>query len=99
VAQGTEGGGHVGEMGTFVLVPMLVRAVAPVPVLAVRGIADGTSRAAALMLCAEGVPLGTRFLATDESPLTESYKQAICRSDGHNTLLTVGVQLILPGSG
>lgn len=82
VAQGTEGGGHVGEMGTFVLVPMVVRAVAPVPVLAAGGIADGASLAAALMLGAEGVLLGTRFLATDESPLPEGYKQAICRSDG-----------------
>jgi NAD(P)H-dependent flavin oxidoreductase YrpB (nitropropane dioxygenase family) len=88
VAQGTEGGGHVGEMGTFVLVPMVVRAVAPVPVLAAGGIADGAGLAAALMLGAEGVLLGTRFLATNESPLPEGYKQAICRSDGHDTLLT-----------
>jgi len=88
VAQGTEGGGHVGQMGTLVLVPQVVRAVAPLPVLAAGGIADGAGLAAALMLGAEGVLLGTRFLATSESPLPESYKQAICRSDGHDTLLT-----------
>src|SRR5258708_3894969 len=88
VAQGTEGGGHVGEMGTFVLVPMVVRAVAPLPVLAAGGIADGAGLAAASMLGAEGVLLGTRFLATEKSPLPETYKQAICRSDGHDTLLT-----------
>jgi NAD(P)H-dependent flavin oxidoreductase YrpB (nitropropane dioxygenase family) len=88
VAQGTEGGGHVGLMGTLVLVPQVVRAVAPLPVLAAGGIADGAGLAAALMLGAEGVLLGTRFLATSESPLPESYKQAICRSDGHDTLLT-----------
>lgn len=88
VAQGTEGGGHVGLMGTMVLVPQVVRAVAPLPVLAAGGIADGAGLAAALMLGAEGVLLGTRFLATPEAPLPDSYKQAICRSDGHDTLLT-----------
>jgi NAD(P)H-dependent flavin oxidoreductase YrpB (nitropropane dioxygenase family) len=88
VAQGTEGGGHVGLMGTVVLVPQVVRAVAPLPVLAAGGIADGAGLAAALMLGAEGVLLGTRFLATTESPLPESYKRAICSSDGHDTLLT-----------
>lgn len=88
VAQGTEGGGHVGVIGTFVLVRQVVRAVAPLPVLAAGGIADGAGLAAALMLGAEGVLLGTRFLVTPESPLPETYKQAICQSDGHNTLLT-----------
>jgi NAD(P)H-dependent flavin oxidoreductase YrpB (nitropropane dioxygenase family) len=88
VAQGTEGGGHVGLMASIVLVPQVVRAVAPIPVLAAGGIADGAGFAAALMLGAEGVLLGTRFLATPEAPLPESYKQAICRSDGHDTLLT-----------
>jgi NAD(P)H-dependent flavin oxidoreductase YrpB (nitropropane dioxygenase family) len=88
VAQGTEGGGHVWLIGTMVLVPQVVRAVAPLPVLAAGGIADGAGLAAALMLGAEGVLLGTRFLATPEAPLPDSYKQAICRSDGHDTLLT-----------
>jgi NAD(P)H-dependent flavin oxidoreductase YrpB (nitropropane dioxygenase family) len=88
VAQGTEGGGHVGLMGTVTLVPQLVRAVAPLPVLAAGGIADGAGLAAALMLGAEGVLLGTRFLATPEAPLPDEYKEAICRSDGHDTLLT-----------
>jgi len=88
VAQGTEGGGHVWLMGTMVLVPQVVRAVAPVPVLAAGGIADGAGLAAALMLGAEGVLLGTRFLATPEAPLPPAYKDAICQSDGHDTLLT-----------
>jgi NAD(P)H-dependent flavin oxidoreductase YrpB (nitropropane dioxygenase family) len=88
VAQGSEGGGHVGLIGAMVLVPQVVRAVAPLPVLAAGGIADGAGLAAALMLGAEGVLLGTRFLATPEAPLPDSYKQAICRSDGHDTLLT-----------
>jgi NAD(P)H-dependent flavin oxidoreductase YrpB (nitropropane dioxygenase family) len=88
VAQGTEGGGHVGLMGTMVLVPQVVRAVAPIPVLAAGGIADGAGLAAALMLGAEGVLLGTRFLATPEAPLPSSYKDAIVASDGHDTLLS-----------
>ncbi len=88
VAQGTEGGGHVGVMGTFVLLPQVVRAVAPIPVLAAGGIADGAGLAAALMLGAEGALLGTRFLATPEAPLPDAFKESICRSDGHDTLLT-----------
>lgn len=88
VAQGTEGGGHVGWMASMALVPMVVEAVAPIPVLAAGGIADGRGLAAALALGAEGVLLGTRFLATVESPLHPNFKQAIVRSDGHDTTLT-----------
>jgi NAD(P)H-dependent flavin oxidoreductase YrpB (nitropropane dioxygenase family) len=88
VAQGTEGGGHVGWMGTMALVPMVVRAVAPIPVLAAGGVADGAGLAAALSLGAEGVLLGTRFLATPESPVPEGFKRTILESDGHDTLLT-----------
>jgi NAD(P)H-dependent flavin oxidoreductase YrpB (nitropropane dioxygenase family) len=88
VAQGTEGGGHIGLMGTMPLVPMVVSAVAPIPVLAAGGVADGRGLAAALALGAEGVLLGTRFLATDESPIAKGFKQAILDSDGHDTLVT-----------
>jgi NAD(P)H-dependent flavin oxidoreductase YrpB (nitropropane dioxygenase family) len=88
VAQGTEGGGHVGLMGTMPLVPMVVSAVAPIPVLAAGGVADGRGLAAALALGADGVLLGTRFLATDESPIAKGFKQAILESDGHDTLVT-----------
>jgi NAD(P)H-dependent flavin oxidoreductase YrpB (nitropropane dioxygenase family) len=88
VAQGTEGGGHVGWMASMALVPMVVQAVAPRPVLAAGGIADGRGLAAALSLGAAGVLVGTRFLATDESPLHANLKQAIVRSDGHDTVLT-----------
>ena len=88
VAQGSDGGGHIGVMGTLPLVRMVVRAVAPVPVLAAGGIADGAGLAAALMLGAEGVLLGTRFEATLESPLPAAYRQAICESDGHDTFVT-----------
>jgi NAD(P)H-dependent flavin oxidoreductase YrpB (nitropropane dioxygenase family) len=88
VAQGTEGGGHIGLVSTLVLVPQVARAVAPVPVLAAGGLADGAGLAAALMLGAEGVLLGTRFLATTEAPLTDEYKQALVASDGHDAVLT-----------
>ena len=88
IAQGAEGGGHVGSMATFVIVPMIVTAVAPVPVLAAGGIADGRGLAASLALGADGVLLGTRFLATPEAPIHENFKQAIVNSDGHDTLLT-----------
>ena len=88
VAQGTEGGGHVGWMASMPLVPMVVRAVAPLPVLEAGGVADGAGLAAALALGAEGVLLGTRFLATPEAPVPPRFKQTILDSDGHDTLLT-----------
>src|SRR5919204_4015821 len=88
VAQGTEGGGHVGVMGTMALVPQVVSAVAPKPVLAAGGIADGRGLAAALALGAAGALLGTRVLATEESPIHANLKQAIVQSNGHDTVLT-----------
>ena len=88
VAQGTEGGGHVGWIGSMALVPMVVRAVSPIPVLAAGGVADGAGLAAALALGAEGVLLGTRFLASHESPVPDGFKRTIIESDGHDTLLT-----------
>lgn len=88
VAQGTEGGGHVGLMGTIALVPQVVRAVAPVPVIAAGGIATGEGLAAALALGAEGALIGTRFLATPEAPVADGFKNAVLASDGHNTILT-----------
>lgn len=88
VAQGTEGGGHVGTMSLSVLLPMVVDAVAPAPVIAAGGVADGRGLVAALAYGAEGVLLGTRFLATEESGLHRNHKQAIVDSDGHDTVLT-----------
>jgi NAD(P)H-dependent flavin oxidoreductase YrpB (nitropropane dioxygenase family) len=88
VAQGSEGGGHVGWMGSMPLIPMVVDAVAPIPVLAAGGFADGRGLVAALALGAQGILLGTRFLATIESPLHPNFKQAIVDSDGHDTQLS-----------
>ena len=88
VAQGSEGGGHVGEIGTTVIVRQVVRAVAPVPVLAAGGFEDGAGLAAALALGVDGVLLGTRFLATDESPLPGWLKEELVAADGYDTVRT-----------
>jgi NAD(P)H-dependent flavin oxidoreductase YrpB (nitropropane dioxygenase family) len=102
IAQGTEGGGHVGWIASSVFTPMAVDAVAPVPVLAAGGIADGRGLAAALALGADGALLGTRFLASTESSLHENFKRAIVASDGHDTMLTeipdVAARLVWPGA-
>ena len=102
IAQGTEGGGHVGYMASMPLVPMIVDAVAPVPVLAAGGFADGRGLVAALALGAQGILLGTRFLATNESPLHANFKQAIVDSDGHDTQLSeipdIAAGLVWPGA-
>lgn len=88
VAQGSEGGGHIGEIGTVVVVREVAKAVSPVPVLAAGGFADGAGLAAALALGADGVLLGTRFLATDEAPIEAAYKDAIVASAGDDTVIT-----------
>jgi NAD(P)H-dependent flavin oxidoreductase YrpB (nitropropane dioxygenase family) len=102
VAQGTEGGGHVVWMASLPLVPMMVNAVAPLPVLSAGGIADGRGLAAALALGADGVLLGTRFMATPEAPIHPKFKQAIVKSDGHDTVLTeipdLAGQRVWPGA-
>jgi len=88
VAQGTEGGGHVGLIASTIIVPQVAKAVAPLPVLAAGGFANGAGLAGALALGAAGVLLGTRFLATDEAPVPAFYKEAILASDGDDTVLT-----------
>jgi len=102
VAQGTEAGGHVGWMASLPLLPMMVKALAPLPVLSAGGIADGRGLAAALALGADGVLLGTRFMATPEAPIHANFKQAIVNSDGHDTVLTeipdLASQRVWPGA-
>jgi NAD(P)H-dependent flavin oxidoreductase YrpB (nitropropane dioxygenase family) len=88
VAQGNEGGGHIGEIGTVVIVRQVVKAVAPIPVLAAGGFVDGAGLASALMLGADGVLLGTRFLASAEAPIEDTYKDAIVASPGDDTVVT-----------
>jgi len=86
VAQGTEGGGHVGTMSTMSLVPQVVDLVGGVPVLAAGGIADGRGLAAALMLGAQGALIGTRFLATPEARGRGHSKDVILNALGSQTM-------------
>jgi enoyl-[acyl-carrier protein] reductase II len=87
VAEGTESGGHVGEATTMTLVPQVVDAVS-VPVVAAGGIADGRGLAAALVLGAHGVQMGTRFLASVEAPVHPNYKGAILKATDRSTTVT-----------
>lgn len=88
VAEGKDAGGHSGLRGTLSLVPAVVDAVAPVPVLAAGGIADGRGVAAALMLGAAGVLMGTRFYASTEAQGHPEAKRRIVESSGDNTART-----------
>ncbi len=87
VAEGMESGGHVGEVTTFVLVPQVADAV-EIPVVAAGGIADGRGLAAAFALGAEGVQIGTRFLASVEAPVHENFKRAVLKANERSTIVT-----------
>ena len=87
IAQGSEAGGHVrGTTALSVLVPTIVDAVAPVPVLASGGIADGRGLAAALALGAQGVSLGTRFVASTEAYIVDEYKRRVVAAGAEDTV-------------
>jgi nitronate monooxygenase len=87
VAQGREAGGHVrGDLGTMALVPQVVDAIDPLPVLAAGGIADRRGVAAAIALGAAGVWVGTRFLAASEANIHEQYQASVIASSGDDTL-------------
>ena len=95
VAQGVEAGGHVrGQITTLVLVPLVVAAVRPLPVVAAGGIADAGGLAAVLALGAAGAALGTRFLASTESAAHAEYKQRVLQASAgetfHGELFDVG---------
>lgn len=87
IAEGTESGGHVGEMTTMTLVPQMVDAV-DVPVIAAGGIADGRQFAAALSLGACGAQIGTSLLVSNECPIHENYKKAIIEAKDNGTIVT-----------
>lgn len=87
VAEGTEAGGHIGETTTMALVPQIVDAV-NIPVLAAGGIADGRGIAAAYMLGAKGVQIGTRFLVAEECIVHPGYKKAILKAKDSSTVAT-----------
>ncbi|MDI3327360.1 MAG: nitronate monooxygenase [Alicyclobacillaceae bacterium] len=87
IASGCEGGGHVGRIGTMALIPQVVDAV-DVPVVAGGGLADGRGLVAALALGAEGIWMGTRFIATEEAFAHQNYKNKIVEIDGEGTVVT-----------
>ena len=87
VAEGTESGGHIGETSTMALVPQVVDAV-DIPVVAAGGIADGRGVAAAFMLGAAGVQVGTRFLVADECTVSEQYKEMVLKANDTSTRAT-----------
>ena len=87
VAEGAESGGHVGELHTMPLIPQIVDAV-DIPVIAAGGICDGRGAAAAFMLGAEGVQVGTRFLSATECNVHESYKEKILKATDISTIVT-----------
>ncbi len=89
IAEGTESGGHIGQNTTMCLVPQIVDAVgADVPVIAAGGIADGRGVAAAFMLGADGVQIGTRFLASEECKIHENYKNAVVKAKDTDNAIT-----------
>ena len=87
IAEGCESGGHIGEMTTMALVPQVVQAV-NVPVVAAGGIGDGHGVAAAFMLGAEGVQVGTRFLLADETQIHENYKEKVLKAKDIDSQVT-----------
>jgi enoyl-[acyl-carrier protein] reductase II len=99
IAQGGEAGGYAGNVSTMALVPQVVDAVSPIPVVAAGGIFDGRGIAAALMLGAVGVNLGTRFLASIEAPISEQWKQAIARANSEDAIKVDVLNDITPAPG
>ncbi|MEW6296532.1 MAG: nitronate monooxygenase family protein [Thermodesulfobacteriota bacterium] len=88
MAQGTDGGGHSGRVGTIVLVPQVVDAVHPTPVVAAGGIADGRGLVAALALGASGIWCGTPFLATHEAGIDDFQKEAILEASSEDAVIS-----------
>lgn len=87
VAEGTESGGHIGENTTMCLVPQVADAL-EIPVIAAGGIADGRGIAASIMLGAEGVQLGTRFLAAEECQIHTTYKELVIKAKDTDSIVT-----------
>lgn len=87
IVEGTEAGGHVGEMTTMALVPQAVDSL-NIPVIAAGGIGDGRGFASALMLGAIGVQMGTLLLASEECPIHENYKNAVLKAKDSDTVVT-----------
>ena len=87
VAEGTESGGHIGELTTMAVVPSVCQAVS-IPVIGAGGVADGRGLAAAFMLGAEGVQMGTRFLTVEECTVADAYKERVLAAKDSDTIVT-----------
>ena len=87
VAEGTEAGGHIGELTTMALVPAVTQAVS-IPVIAAGGIVDGRGMLAAFALGAEGVQCGTRFLTVEECSVHEAWKEKVLKAKDSDTIVT-----------
>jgi NAD(P)H-dependent flavin oxidoreductase YrpB (nitropropane dioxygenase family) len=96
VAQGGEAGGNSGWVSTMVLVPQVVDVAGAIPVVAAGGIADGRGLAAALALGAQGVNLGTRFLAATEMRIADAWKQRIVEADALDAVKVVNSDRVMP---
>jgi nitronate monooxygenase/enoyl-[acyl-carrier protein] reductase II len=99
IAQGGEAGGYGGTVSTMALVPQVVDAVSPIPVVAAGGIYDGRGIAAAFMLGAVGVNIGTRFLASKEAPIDDDWKQAIIEAHSEDAVKAEVINDIIPVPG
>ena len=99
VAQGSEAGGYCQTIGTMVLVPQVVDAVRPIPVLAAGGIADGRGLAAALVMGAQGAYVGTRFLMSKESTVSKEWKDAILEAGSEDAVKVEFANDITPSLG
>jgi enoyl-[acyl-carrier protein] reductase II len=99
VAQGGEAGGYGGSVATMVLVPQVVDAVRPIPVVAAGSIFDGRGLGAALVLGAAGVNVGTRFLASREATISDAYKLAILAASSENAVKFDALNHLLPSPG
>lgn len=99
VAQGSEAGGFGGTVAGLVLFPQVVEAVKPIPVVAAGGIAAGTGLAAALILGAQGINIGTRFLASVEAPISMDWKQAILAAESQDAFKVEIWNEIFPPNG
>jgi enoyl-[acyl-carrier protein] reductase II len=96
VAQGAEAGGHCGSVAAMVLVPQVVDVAGETPVVAAGGIADGRGLAAALALGAQGVSMGTRFLASTELGIAEAWKHRIVEADAADAVKVPNSERVLP---
>jgi enoyl-[acyl-carrier protein] reductase II len=99
IAQGSEGGGYVGKVSALALIPQVIEAVRPLPVVASGGIADGRGLAAVLVLGAAGINIGTRFLASSEAPVNRAYKQMILEANAEDAVMAEFFNDINPNPG